>query len=293
MTSVEQHYNQLLAEHYTWMLGDDIEQAARGQRALLDELGIRPVGHAADSIAVDLGCGSGAQTLALADLGFASVLGVDSSAALLDELAEHASGRPAVRTVHGDGLDALAELAEGSVDVVACMGDTVVHLPDREAVTRLAAASAAALRPGGAVVLTYRDLTQALEGVDRLIPVRSTPDQIMLCFLDYVSTDTVMVHDVIYTRADDGWDVHKSSYPKLRLDPSWLADQLRAAGLHVDHHALGPNRMWVTVARRAQPPARTPASDPGYYERWPEQPVDAASAGTLFQRFGLPAKLLE
>lgn len=56
MTSVEQHYNQLLAGHYTWMLGDDIEQAARDQRALLDELGVRPVGHAADSIAVDLGC---------------------------------------------------------------------------------------------------------------------------------------------------------------------------------------------------------------------------------------------
>lgn len=86
--------------------------------------------------------------------------------------------------------------------------------------------------------------------MDRIIPVRSTDDQIMLCFLDYESADIVAVHDVIYTRVGDGWEVHKSRYPKLRLDPSWLADQLSAAGLHIDHHQLGPNRMWATAARK-------------------------------------------
>lgn len=44
------------------------------------------------------------------------------------------------------------------------------------------------------MVLTYRGITQALDGVHRLIPVRSTANQIMLCFLDYASADTVAVH---------------------------------------------------------------------------------------------------
>ncbi len=63
------------------------------------------------------------------------------------------------------------------------------------------------------MVLTYRDLTQALDGVHRLIPIRSTANQIMLCFLDYASADTVAVHDVICTRAGNGREIHKSSYP--------------------------------------------------------------------------------
>lgn len=250
MPSVQEHYDDLLAEHYTWMLGGDIEQAARGQRILLDQLGSRPAGHAGGSVAVDVGCGSGAQTLALADMGFETVLGVDSNSALLAELAGHAAGRPAVRTVHGDALDVLADLAPDSVDVVVCMGDTVLHLPTKQAVIGLVTGAATALRSGGSLVLTYRDLTVALEGVERLIPVRSTADQIMLCFLDYQGADTVAVHDVIYTRTGSGWEVHKSSYPKLRLDPAWLVDQLDAAGLRVEHHALGTNRFWSTVARK-------------------------------------------
>ncbi len=129
MSSAQEHYDDLLAEHYTWMLGDDIEQTARAQRALLEQLGIRPGAHAGGSTAVDVGCGSGAQTLALADMGFDTVLAVDSNEALLAELAGHAARRPAVRTVHGDAVDALAELAPGGVDVVACMGDTLLHLP--------------------------------------------------------------------------------------------------------------------------------------------------------------------
>ncbi len=254
MASVQQHYDGLLAEHYTWMLGGDIERAARGQRALLDQLGIWPAESPGGSVAVDIGCGSGAQALALADMGFDTVLGVDSNAALLAELSEHADRRSSVRTVHGDALDALADLSHGSVDVVVCMGDTVLHLPNKAAVSRLVTTAATALRAGGSIVLTYRDFIQALDGVDRIIPVRSTDDQIMLCFLDYERADIVAVHDVIYTRVGDGWEVHKSRYPKLRLDPAWLADQLSAAGLHIDHHQLGPNRMWATAA------SKTPAA---------------------------------
>lgn len=44
MANVQDHYDDLLAEHYTWMLGDDIEQTARAQRALLNQLGIRAGG---------------------------------------------------------------------------------------------------------------------------------------------------------------------------------------------------------------------------------------------------------
>jgi SAM-dependent methyltransferase len=256
MQSVSKHYEDLLAQNYTWMLGDDIEATARGQRALLEKIGIaESPGHDGSSLAIDIGCGSGAQALALADLGFATVVGVDSDEALLAELRVHAADRPEVRTVRDDGVHAVEALTPASVDTLVCMGDTVLHLPTKEAVERLIVGAATALRPGGSVVLTYRDLTRPLEGVDRFIPVRSSEDRIMLCFLDYAADDVVAVHDVIYTHADGGWEMQASSYPKLRLAPAWIIDRLSDAGLQVTHHQQQPSGIWATVAQRPEPPA--------------------------------------
>ncbi|WBB58097.1 class I SAM-dependent methyltransferase [Streptomyces sp. WMMC500] len=240
MATAADHYDSLLAEHYTWMLGGDVGEAAAAQADLFRELGL--AAPAQEEAAVDLGCGPGPQTLALASLGFASVTAVDTSARLLEELTELAGrsghGR-AVRTVHRDIRGALPRLASpGSLAVVACMGDTLPHLPARRDVRELIADAAEALRPGGSFVATYRDLTRELHGPERFIPVRATGDRILTCFLDYRDEDTVLVHDLVHTRRADGWELNTGSYPKLRLSPRWLTDQCRAAGLDVRHHAV-------------------------------------------------------
>ncbi len=244
MATAAAHYENLLARHYTWMLGGDLEDTAARDREMLEGLGVR-----AGALAVDLGCGPGPQTLALADLGFATVVGVDSSRELLDELDEHARTRPAVRAVNTDLVHALPAVAEGaSADVVVCMRDTVLHLPHRGAVVELFGRVASSLAAGGSFVLTYRDLTRPLEGLERFMPVRSDPERIMLCALDYEDPDTVTVNDLIYTRGAGGWELHKSSYPKLRLAPDWLRDQLITAGFSIPHHSPGARGMWSTVA---------------------------------------------
>lgn len=250
MTDQATHYRGLLARHYTWMLGGDVEEVAAQDRLALEELGIRAPGPYGNSIAVDLGCGPGPQTLALADMGFATVVGVDTSQELLTELAESARSRPAVRTLNADLLNALPEVAApGSVDVVVCMRDTLLHLPDHQAVDRLLTSVAVSLADQGTLVLTYRDLTRQLEGVDRFLPVRSDPDRIMLCALDYNGPDTVTVIDLVYTRTSEGWDLHKGSYPKLRIAPDDLVARIEAAGLVPTHHDQLASGMWVTAAR--------------------------------------------
>ncbi|PZT74954.1 MULTISPECIES: class I SAM-dependent methyltransferase [unclassified Streptomyces] len=259
MTSAAVHYDQLLAAQYTWMLGGDIGGLAAEQKALLRRLGVRPGPDG--GLAVDLGCGPGQQSLALARIGFASVVAVDTSKDLLDELALHARGEGAtgISPVHGDLRGALRRVARpGTVDAVVCMGDTLPHLPDKADVTRLLADVADALAPGGRFVATYRDLSRRLEGTDRFIPVRSDEDRVLTCFLEYVAHDTVMVHDLLHTRSGHTWTQQVGSYPKLRIAADWLTEQCRAAGLEVHDDTEGPRGMRLVHAVKSRGGERCP-----------------------------------
>lgn len=253
-TSASDHYDRLLAAHYSWMAGGDIAAVADGQERLLSQLGIQTT--AVDAIAVDLGCGPGSQSIALARLGFASVIAVDTSRPLLDELTELADRTghgAAVRPVHADLRTALAEQTEpSSVTTIVCMGDTLTHLPGKDDVTALLHDVARSLTVDGQLVLTYRDLTRPLEGTDRFLPVRADADRIMTCFLEYLDDDTVVVHDLIHVRTGDTWTQQISSYPKLRIAPDWLAARCREAGLQVRHSGPGPRGLQVIVMRRSR-----------------------------------------
>jgi len=231
MSAVTDHYERLLAAHYSWMRGD-FAAAVADQRALLERLGVAP---GVGGRALDLGCGPGAQSIALADLGYA-VTAVDTSPALLNELERRGGDRP-ITTVLAD-LRRLTDFAAGDLDVIVCMGDTLTHLETLSDVTRLCGAVYHLLAPGGIFVTTFRDLSEPLTGLDRFIPVRQDADRIMLCFLEYHErqADTVIVHDLLYDNRDGGWTLRKSCYPKLRLGAAWVAGQLEEAGLAVSHH---------------------------------------------------------
>ncbi|MBW1596179.1 class I SAM-dependent methyltransferase [Streptomyces sp. JJ38] len=252
MTLAIDHYDHLLAEHYTWMLGGDIEDAASGQERLLGELDLRA--DADDDVAVDLGCGPGPQTLALLRLGFAEVVAVDTSARLLGELTAHAEDTgvsPRIRPVRGDLRGVLPrEVEPGTAAAVVCMGDTLPHLPSKADVPRLLGDVADALRPGGRFVATYRDFTREVRGTDRFIPVRSAEERLLTCFLDVLDEDTVMVYDLLHVRSGDGWRQRVSGYPKLRLGEDWLIEQCRTAGLEVRHAGAGPRGLRVLDAAR-------------------------------------------
>ena len=117
-----------------------------GEEALdfiLDTVGvtIRP-----DETVVDIGCGVGRMTRALASRA-AHIVGVDVSAEMLDQAREANSHLVNVRWVHGDGRT-LAGLADGSVD--GCFSHVVFqHIPDREVTLGYVAEMGRVLRPGG------------------------------------------------------------------------------------------------------------------------------------------------
>jgi 2-polyprenyl-3-methyl-5-hydroxy-6-metoxy-1,4-benzoquinol methylase len=240
-TAVNQHYARHLGPIYTWMVGDIDAAFARSD----GELAGLSFPSKTGGTAVDLGAGFGLHAIPLARRGF-SVVAIDSYEPLLQELSARAGSLP-IRTVNTDLLGFRACI-NAPVDVIVCMGDTLTHLPDHSAVTTLFENVAASLDRGGLFVATFRDYESApLQGDARFILVRSDEEKMLTCFLEYGDT-TVTVHDLLHRREGKSWRLSVGSYPKLRLAPQWVVEQLTSAGLSVLRDTL-PGGMTRIVAQ--------------------------------------------
>jgi glycine/sarcosine N-methyltransferase len=114
--------------------------------------------------ALDAGCATGAQALALADLGWTAA-GIDSEAAMV-AAARDAAARAGLKDRAGFDEASILDIGElfekGSLDLVLCLGNTLPHLLGAGAASFLAQARGL-LRPGGALVLQC--LNYALPGI--------------------------------------------------------------------------------------------------------------------------------
>ncbi len=229
MGTVRDHYDAVLSEHYSRMFGD-FEAKVAEQRALLERLGV--TASPAAGVAVDLGCGSGFQSVALARLGF-RVLAIDFSQRLLAELNDRVRGLT-VEAIAGDIRD-VARLVPAGVNLAVCMGDTLSHLERETDLERVIRGVAGRLVAGGRFVLTFRDLSGELRDLDRVIPVCAWDDLVITCFLEY-EPSTVKVHDLIWVRHPEGWRFRTGVYRKLRLAPERVTARLATAGFTVERH---------------------------------------------------------
>ena len=59
--------------------------------------------------------------------------------------------------------------------------------------------------------------------------MRADDETIFTCFLEY-EIETVKVHDLVYRRSGDHWQLRKSFYRKLRLSKQWVEAELSRAG---------------------------------------------------------------
>lgn len=225
-----QHYEAVLAEHYDWMCGGFEAGKERGA-CFFHEHGLAGLGKKA----LDLGCGSGFQTIALAEKGM-GVVAVDNSRRMLAKLEDRIAGQEYqynVVTLCADMCD-VASWAGGTAskpfDLIVCMGDSLAHLPDMDTVRVLLGNIRDHLASGGSLALQFRDQTHEPTGVDRIVPLRMQSDRLMTTVLEY-GPHTVTVNDVVYNFVGNQWRVTKGSYVKTRLRMGEVVDCLELLGL--------------------------------------------------------------
>jgi len=225
MATVIEHYRTHLASIYLWMAGGFDAAISRG------ETEIQTIFPSLSSgiTAVDLGAGFGMHSIPLARRG-CSVIALDNSALLLEELKGHAESLP-IKAVEDDMLS-FHRYLDSKVNLILCMGDTLTHLPDLPSVERLFSQAAELLGLGGIFVTTFRNYTSPLLGHERFISVKSDDDRILTCFLEY-EPDHVNVHDLLHERIASAWQLRVSAYRKIRLSPEWVSERLKVEGFSV------------------------------------------------------------
>ncbi len=242
MLGAFEHYENLLADHYTWLFGGlelNIEKNARFFQAN----GIEPCGN---RIAVDLGCGSGFQSIPLARSGF-RVIAFDQSPKLLAELTLRKDNLD-ITTIREDILRFAGHLDE-KMELCVCMGDTLTHLESLEKIRKLFDEVAQCLEDNGKFILAFRDLFHELEELDRFITVRSEKDKIFICFLEY-EPGRVKVNDLLYEYTGNKWTVYKSSYRKSRVPLEWAGEALMKAGFHISSWNLDQGVVSIVAVKR-------------------------------------------
>jgi len=242
MATVKEHYDNLLASCYSWMCGGS-DLILKKNRAFFQDHNIWPARSAA---AVDLGAGSGFQAIPLAEVGF-KVTAIDVSRDLLTELNKTAA-ELSIRTIQ-DNLLNFTEHSPAKIEIVVCMGDTLTHLATLAEVKELIHRIYGALEEEGLLILGFRDMTVELTRLDRFIPVRSDSKRIFTCFLEY-EKNHVKVHDILYEKADDQWEMKKSFFRKLRISSQWAKECVLKAGFKVEKYDIDKGMITIIARKR-------------------------------------------
>jgi SAM-dependent methyltransferase len=210
------------------------------------------LGLAAGSRIVDVPCGSGRHSIALARRGHA-VTGLDIST----EAIEHAR-----RTAKAAGVDVDFRLAEmrdvppDGFDAVVCMGNSFGYL-DPEGLRTFVAALAAAVRPGGGLVVDYNAAAETIlpgfTGEDRTM---HAGDITVAATTEYDVAHSCLISGYRFTRGAEEVAVtalhHVLTCAQIGdlLTTAGFVDIAHCAGPEGEPFRLGAPRLLLTARRR-------------------------------------------
>jgi SAM-dependent methyltransferase len=195
-------------------------------RAQLEAAGARRV--------LDAACGSGGHALALASWGYDAV-GADPSPVMID-LARSKAAEAGLRIpFHVADLVGVAGLDEAPFDAVLCLGNSLVHLLTDADLHAALSGLAAALRPGGLLIVHNLNYDLRWRAQPRFFAAQGgelAGQQVLVWrFADY-DTPAVRIafHVALFRRQPTGWQVEVHTTPQRPWQHAELTAALAAAG---------------------------------------------------------------
>ena len=228
--TVKQHYDSHLGFFYSWMLGD-FESHKNKFIEFCTSQQILPQYTGA---ALDLGAGNGIQSVALAKIGF-SVTAIDFNEHLLTEIAGYKKTLPI--EIINDDLQNVLYYKDKNPELIVCCGDTISHLDSESDISQTLSHIYQTLIPSGKIILSFRDYSQELSDTNRFIPVKSDPQRILTCFIEYFERK-VRVTDLLYEKESGVWIFKKSSYFKVRVTGEMISDLLTINGFNIIYNDI-------------------------------------------------------
>jgi SAM-dependent methyltransferase len=204
---------------------DELFPVSPAQRSLLESLredgGVRSV--------VDCGCGTGAQLLPFAGNGLAC-LGFDPDPSLVAIARRKLAPFPKARIEEGAFAD-LSRLAEIPSDLLLCLGNSIVHVPQAEAGKFLTDA-AAALSPGGVLLLQLLNYERLFRNGVSELPLIRTEDGAaeFRRRYDWESRREVVFHAALRLSTAEGPRIVRNEIPLYPLFPEELWELAANAG---------------------------------------------------------------
>lgn len=203
----QQFYDSLASSYDTMIPFDQRLRAARGlAKRLLDQA---PV-----SRAIDCATGTGLFAMALAEAGI-STIGADLSAEMIAQARR--------RTAHYPDLDLrwlvapmeeLAEHVDEPLDLILCLGNSLPHLLEDEALHQALQGWRELLRPGGRLLIQLLNYQRVLADGERIVAITRQDDQQFIRFYDFL--DETIRFNVLRISWADGQASHDLESVPLR-----------------------------------------------------------------------------
>ena len=134
--------------------------------------------------ALDIGCGTGSCTLALAQSG-AETTGIDLSKSMLDEARKNSIAYGLNIDFINCGMKNMLSKVKGKFNLLMSMGNTLPHLLNKDDLHSMLTSCKQLLNPGGQLILNLLNYDKILDTKERVIGITRSKNHEFIRFYDF------------------------------------------------------------------------------------------------------------
>ena len=134
--------------------------------------------------ALDIGCGTGSFTLALAQNGVKAT-GMDLSVSMIKEAQKNSLAYGLDIDFVNSGMTEMLDNIDGKFDLIMCMGNTLPHLLSKKDLFSMLHACRELLNPGGHLILNLLNYDMILEKQERIVGITRSEKYEFIRFYDF------------------------------------------------------------------------------------------------------------